>query len=84
MRLIQIDVVGLQALERALNRLLDVGLAEPFFQPTFVAMTTLSRLPRVLIQRPMIVSDSADIAGCPSRIDIGSVDEIKACPDEFI
>ena len=69
-RLVQVDVVGLQPLEGRLDRGADVGGREALL-PTpdpLVAMMTLSRLRRALTQRPMMLSTRLPCGPAPRRI----------------
>ena len=90
MRLIQVDVVGLQPPQRIVDGLSryrrpDSPLPAPMSQPTLVAITTLSRLPRLL--QPLAddgLGFAALVAGRPARIDVGGIDEVEAGVDEGV
>lgn len=62
---VEVDIIGIQATQRVVNRLLIRALLSPLWpgrprsEPTLVKILTLSRMPgRACSQRPIMVSDS--------------------------
>ncbi len=84
MGLVEVDAVGLQALEGCLDGLLDVFRGETLFAVTHVHADFGRDNHSVALAaaREPFAEDgfgfASDMAGDPSRIDIGGVDEIQA------
>jgi hypothetical protein len=84
-RLVEIDVVGLEPPQRVLDASMMCWRERPVsFGPgpigpmTLVAMSTAWRFLRAVIHLPRTVSDSPPLFREPSGIDVGGVDEVAA------
>ena len=90
MRLIQVDVVGLQPLQRIFHRLHHVFARQAFFAGPHLDAQLGSdnhRVPAAAGFQPVANDDfglTAFVAGVPARINVGAIDEIEAARDERI